>query len=233
MPRANGPSPAFGSTHMLRSDWRSEARRDIVVTSAVGQDDAVKHDGANGCVKCSRVGVRILLGNGGMRLAATLTFLLGFSPLGFLISTPADAETFAARLSTGLPLKPGSYELILDGSHDHSYGATFRGKLGGIAFSGISVQPHRHAAVYVITGAWGRDKFRLPVVMSVGVLHPGGVLLVVKVSGTLGGQAVHGSLEIHGEIVTFTGTAGTTKVTMRAPISAAGSTHERARVKIG
>jgi hypothetical protein len=168
-----------------------------------------------------------------MRLATVVASVLLISPLGFSIPAPADAQTLSAQLSTGLPLRAGSYRLTLAGSHDHSYGATFRGKVGGIAFSGISVQPHRDAADYVITGKWGRDKFRLPVMMSVGVLHPGGVILVVKVTGTLGGYAVHGTLEIGGNSVAFTGTAGTTKVTMSAPISAAGSTNETALVKIG
>ena len=123
--------------------------------------------------------------------------------------------------------------MILVSTHDHSWGATFSGKVGGVAFSGVSAQPHRDATDYVITGKWGREKFRLPAVASVGVLHPGGFILAVKVTGTLGGHAVRGTLDVGGVGVSFSGTAGTTKVTMTAPISAVGSTNKSVLVKIG
>jgi hypothetical protein len=170
----------------------------------------------------------------GVRITTVAASLLLFGSLGFPVRVLAGAQTLAGRQrSTGLPLKAGSYRLTLASSHDHNDGATFSGNVGGIAFSGVSVQTHRDATDYVISGQLGREKFRLPAEMSVGVLHPGGLLLVVKVTGTLGGSAVHGTLDVGGKEFSFLGTAGRARVTMSAPLSAVGSTRETVLVKIG
>jgi hypothetical protein len=132
-----------------------------------------------GFVRHSDEMARISLRHRGVRIATVAASLLLLGPVGFPVWMPAEAQMLAGRhLSTGLPLNAGSYRLTLASSHDHSNGATFSGKVGGTAFSGISVQPLRDATDYVITGQWGREKFRLPAVMSAGVLHPGGLLLI-------------------------------------------------------
>jgi hypothetical protein len=55
----------------------------------------------------------------------------------------------------------------------------------------------------------------------------------VKVTGTLGGHVVHGTLDVGGKSFAFSGTAGRARVTMTAPLSAVGSTSETVLVKIG
>jgi hypothetical protein len=62
--------------------------------------------------------------------------------------------------------------------------------------------------------------------------HADGVFIVVKVTGTIGGYAVRGTLDVGAKGLAFSGTAGTTRVTMSASINPVGA-NGTVLVKIG